>query len=48
MLLKTLDDFKDGWTLQTSVALRLDPYVMLRSVEICEAKRKELNLVTAE
>lgn len=48
VLLKALDDFKGRWTLQTSVALRLAPYVMLRPAEICEAEWEELNLDTAE
>ncbi|WP_165069640.1 tyrosine-type recombinase/integrase [Desulfovibrio sp. ZJ200] len=48
LLLKALEDFKGRWTLQTSVALRLAPYVMLRPAEICEAKWEEINLETAE
>lgn len=47
-LLLALDQFKRRWTLQTSVALRLAPYVMLRPIEICEAEWDEININTAE
>ena len=47
-LLKALEDFKGRWTLQTSVALRLAPYVMLRPVEICEAEWVEIDINAAE
>ncbi len=47
-LLKALEDFKGRWTLQTSVALRLAPYVMLRPIEICEAEWAEIDLNAAE
>ena len=48
LLLKALEDFKGRWTLQTSIALRLAPYVMLRPIEICEAKWAEIDLNAAE
>lgn len=47
-LLLALDEFKRRWTLQTSVALRLAPYVMLRPIEICEAEWVEININAAE
>jgi len=47
-LLKALDEYKRRWTLQTSVALRLAPYVMLRPIEICEAEWAEINIDAAE
>lgn len=47
-LLKSIDMFKGRWTLQTSVALRIAPYVMLRPAEICEAEWAEINLDTGE
>ena len=47
-LLRALDEFKGRWTLQTGVALRLAPYVMLRPIEICEAEWAEINMKTAE
>lgn len=48
LLLKALEDFKGRWTLQTSIALRLAPYVMLRPVEICEAEWAEIDLNAAD
>ncbi len=48
LLLKALEDFKGRWTLQTSIALRQAPYVMLRPIEICEAKWVEIDLNAAE
>lgn len=47
-LLLALDEFKRRWMLQTSVALRLAPYVMLRPIEICEAEWEETNINAAE
>ena len=47
-LLRTLDAAKGRWTLQTSVALRLAPYVMLRPIEICEAEWSEIDIKSAE
>ena len=47
-LLKSLDEFKGRWTLQTSVALRLAPYVMLRPIEVCEAEWVEIDIKAAE
>ena len=47
-LLKALDEFRGRWTLQTSVALRLAPYVMLRPIEICEAEWEEIDINAAE
>ena len=47
-LLQAIENSKGRWTLQTSVALRLAPYVMLRPVEICEAEWTEINLNDAE
>jgi integrase len=47
-LLTALDEFKGRWTLQTSVALRLAPYVMLRPIEICEAEWAEIDINAAE
>ena len=47
-LLKSLEEFKGRWTLQTGVALRLAPYVMLRPLEICEAEWEEIDLNAAE
>ena len=47
-LLKALNEFKGRWTLQTSVALRLAPYVMLRPIEICEAEWAEIDINAAE
>lgn len=47
-LLKALEESKGRWTLQTSIALRLAPYVMLRPLEVCEAEWEEIDLNTAE
>ena len=47
-LLQAIENSKGRWTLQTSVALRLAPYVMLRPAEICEAEWAEINLNDAE
>lgn len=47
-LLRALDAAKGRWTLQTSVALRLAPYVMLRPIEICEAEWSEIDIKSAE
>ena len=48
LLLKALEDFKGRWILQTSIALRLASYAMLRPIEICEAKWAEIDLNAAE
>jgi integrase len=47
-LLWGLEEYKGRWTLQTGVALRLAPYVMLRPTEICEAQWEEIDLTSAE
>lgn len=47
-LMLNLEHYKHRGTLQTSTALRLAPYVMLRPIEICEAEWEEINLEAAE
>ena len=47
-LMQSLDESKGRWTLQTSIALRLAPYVMLRPIEICEAEWAEIDINAAE
>lgn len=47
-LLRALEESKGRWTLQTSVALRLAPYVLLRPIEICEAEWAEIDMNAAE
>lgn len=47
-LLRALEKSKGRWTLQTSVALRLAPYVLLRPIEICEAEWAEIDMNAAE
>lgn len=47
-LLYLIEGSKLRWTLQTSVALRLAPYVMLRPNELCGARWEEINLNAAE
>ena len=47
-LMLNLENFRHRWTLQTSVALRLAPYVMLRPIELCGAEWAEIDLHTAE
>ena len=47
-LLQALEESKGRWTLQTSVALRLAPYVLLRPIEICEAEWAEIDMNAAE
>ncbi len=47
-LLLALEEYKRRWTLQTSVALRLAPYVMLQPIEICEAEWAEIDINAAE
>ena len=47
-LLLALEESKLRWTRQTSVAVRLAPYVILRPSELCEAEWSELNLEKAE
>ena len=42
-LLAAVEDSKMRWTLQTSVALRLAPYLLLRPGELCGLKWKEIN-----
>lgn len=48
LLMSRLDESKGRWTMQTSAALRLAPYVMLRPLEICEAEWSEINIEEAE
>lgn len=47
-LLLALDESKGRWTLQTSVAVRLAPYVILRPSELCGAEWSEINLDKGE
>lgn len=47
-LLLALEESKHRWTRQTSVAIRLAPYVILRPSELCEAEWSELSLEKAE
>ena len=47
-LLLALDESKARWTLQTSVAVRLAPYVILRPSELCGAEWSEIDLDKAE
>lgn len=47
-LMLNLESFRHRWTLQTSVALRLAPYVMLRPIELCGAEWAEIDLRAAE
>ena len=48
LLLLRLDESKSRWTLQTSVAVRLAPYVVLRPSELCEGEWAEVDLEKAE
>ena len=47
-LMLALENYRHRGTLQTSTALRLAPYVMLRPIEICEAEWENINLEDAE
>lgn len=47
-LLLALDESKGRWTLQTSVAVRLAPYVILRPSELCGAEWSEIDLDKGE
>lgn len=47
-LLLDIEESKGRWTLQTSTALRLAPYVITRPGELCEAEWTEFNLEAAE
>lgn len=47
-LLSLIEGSKMRWTLQTSVALRMAPYVMLRPNELCGARWEEIDIETAE
>lgn len=47
-LMLNLENYRHRGTIQTSTALRLAPYVMLRPIEICEAEWEEINLEDAE
>lgn len=47
-LLYLLDESKQRWTIQTAVAIKLAPYVLLRPSELCEGEWGEINLERAE
>lgn len=47
-LLLDLEESKARWTLPTSIAVRLAPYVITRPKELCEAEWTEVNLDAAE
>ena len=47
-LLLALEESKARWTIPTSVASRITPYLFVRPSELCEAEWKEINLESAE
>ena len=47
-LLLALEESKARWTVPTSVASRIAPYLFVRPSELCEAEWNEVNLETAE
>lgn len=47
-LLRALEESKHRWSISTSIAMRLAPYVALRPSELCGAEWSEINFETRE